>query len=235
MPNSEKETIKILLADDMAHFLDLEISFLRRADCHIITAENGIEALKLAKTERPDIILLDIEMPRMTGIECCRHIKNDPALKHIPVIMVTATTREEESRKAGADAFWRKPLREDDFLLGIKQYVPIRERLERRISIGIQVDYKKGGRKVSAFTKDISNNGMFIITRDTLPVGNDVELTFSLPEENNSLTVRGRVVRELRDDQNGHYVGGMGVNFLDLDEEACRAINHFITDSTQPV
>jgi uncharacterized protein (TIGR02266 family) len=224
---------KILLADDMAHFLDLEISFLRRADCHIITAANGIEALKLAKIEKPDIILLDIEMPRMTGVECCRHIKNDPSLKHIPVIMVTATNREDESRKAGANDFWRKPIREQDFLRGIKKFVIIKEREDRRVSIGIQVDYKKDGRSISAFTKDISNNGMFIITRDTLPVGNNIELTFSLPEVKNPLSVKGRVVRELRDNQDGHYVGGMGVNFLDLSEEESKTINTFITVSTQ--
>jgi len=224
---------KILLADDMAHFLDLEISFLRRADCHIITAENGLEALKLTKTERPDIVLLDIEMPRMTGIECCRHIKNDPVLKHIPVIMVTATTREEESRKAGADGFWRKPIREEDFLAGIKNYINIRERQERRVSIGIQVDYEKEGRVICAFSKDISSNGMFIITRDTLPIGKDLELTFFLPEVEKSLTVRGRVIRELRDDQDGHYVGGMGISFIGLSEEDSRAINNFITESTQ--
>lgn len=223
---------KILLADDMAHFLDLEISFLRRADCHILTAENGIEALKLAKTEKPDIILLDVEMPRMTGIEACRLIKSDPTIKHIPVIMVTATRREEESRKAGADGFWRKPIREEDFLKGIKKFIKIVEREDRRVSIGIQVDYKKEGRAVSAFTKDISSNGMFIITRDTLPVGNKLDLTFSLPEMTGPLTVQGRVVRELRDDQDGHYVGGMGVNFIDLDEETAVAIGDFITEST---
>lgn len=224
---------KILLADDMAHFLDLEISFLRRADCHILTAENGIEALKLAKTERPDIILLDVEMPRMTGIECCRLIKNDPSLNGIPVIMVTATRREEESRRAGADDFWRKPIREDEFLRGIKQFVNIREREERRVSIGIQVDYQKEGRFICAFTKDISNNGMFIITRDTIPVGNEVELTFSLPEMVSSITVKGRVVRELRDDQNGHYVGGMGINFINLDDNTAVAIGDFVTASMQ--
>ncbi len=223
---------KILLADDMAHFLDLEISFLRRSDCSIITAENGIEALKLAKTENPDIILLDIEMPRMTGIECCRHIKNDPNLKNIPVIMVTATDRRDESMKAGADDFWRKPISEKAFIEGIKKFVPIVEREDLRVSIGLQVEYENEGSVINAFSKDISCNGMFIIARETLPVGSEFDLTFSLPEIKNSLTVRGRVVRELRDNQDGHYVGGMGVNFLNLDEETTEVINDFIASST---
>lgn len=224
---------KILLADDMAHFLDLEISFLRRADCHIITAENGAQALKLAKTEKPDIILLDVEMPVMTGIECCRHIKNDPNIKHIPVVMVTSTTRSDEAKKAGANDFWRKPIKENDFLKGIKKFVNIKERNERRVSIGIQVDYKKDGKAISAFTKDISVNGMFIITRETMPVGNELDLSFSLPEIDSPMNVRGRVVREIRDDQDGHYVGGMGINFVDLGNKDTDNLNQFISESTQ--
>lgn len=222
---------KILLVDDMVHFLDLEISFLQRADCHIITAHNGIEALKLAKIEKPDIILLDVEMPRMTGIEVCRHLKSDSALKHIPIVMVTATDREEESYKAGANDFWRKPIKEEDFLRGIKRFVNIREREDKRVNIGIQVDYKKDDKPVSAFTKDISNNGMFIITRDTLPVGEELDLTFSLPEISKPLHVKGRVVRELKDEQDGHYVGGMGILFTEMSEEDAAAINKFIESS----
>lgn len=222
---------KILLADDMANFLDLEISFLRRSDCEILTAENGIEALKIAKTIRPDIILLDVEMPRMTGIECCRHIKSDPDLKHIPVIMVTATNRIEECLKAGCDDFWRKPIREGDFLTGIKKHVLIVERENKRVSIGLQVDYKKAGKLVNAFTKDISSKGMFIITRDTLPIGSGIELSFILPEANLPIKVTGKVIRELRDEQDGHCVGGMGISFEQMEDDTNSEIQRFIQQS----
>ena len=224
---------KILLADDMAHFLDLEISFLRRADCEIVTAEDGIEALKVAKTAVPDIILLDVEMPRMTGIECCRHIKNDPKLKKIPVVMVTATDRLEECTKAGCDDFWKKPIREDEFIKGIKKHVSIVERETKRVSIGLQVDYKKKGKSINAFTKDISINGMFIITRETLPVGESIEVSFTLPETDKPLKVKCKVVRELRDEQDGHYVGGMGLVFEKLGKKAGKAIEDFIDASMQ--
>ena len=224
---------RILLADDMANFLDLEISFLRRADCEILTADNGIEALKLAKTIKPDIILLDVEMPRMTGIECCRHIKNDPSLKKIPVIMVTATNRREECNKAGCDDFWKKPIREKDFLEGLKKHVMVRERTDKRVSIGLQVDYLREGKTVNAFTKDISSNGMFIITRDTLPVGTDIELSFTLPETKKPVSVVGKVIRELRDEQDGHYVGGMGIEFGKMNDHARKEITRFVKSSIQ--
>ena len=63
-----QKKIKILLVDDMSNFLDLEVSFLRRKDCQIVTANDGVDALKKTKIDKPDIVLLDIEMPRMTGI-----------------------------------------------------------------------------------------------------------------------------------------------------------------------
>lgn len=220
--------VKILLADDMVNFLDLEISFLRRTDCEIITAENGIEALKKARDERPDLILLDVEMPQMTGIEACRHIKNDPVLKKIPVVMVTATDRHEECRKAGCDDFWKKPIKEETFLLGVKKHVDIAERETKRLSIGLEVSYEMEGRIVSAFTKDISTRGMFIITRETLPMGSDVNLTFTLPESQEELKVTGKVVRELKDQQDGHLVGGMGISFKDMDERSAEAIRDFV-------
>ena len=224
---------KILLADDMAHFLDLEISFLRRADCEIVTAEDGIEALKIAKTTRPDIILLDVEMPRMTGIECCRHIKNDPGLKGIPVVMVTATNRRDECQRAGCDDFWKKPIREDDFLRGIKKLIPIKEREDKRVSIGLQVEYVKNGKAISAFTKDISARGMFIITRETLPVESEIEVSFTLPETTSPLKVGGKVIRELTDAENGHYVGGMGISFAKMDKKTQKAIENFVESSLQ--
>jgi len=226
---------KILLADDMAHFLDLEISFLQRADCEIVTAEDGIEALKLAKTIRPDIILLDVEMPRMTGIECCRHIKSDPNLKGIPVVMVTATNRRDECERVGCDDYWKKPIREDDFLRGIKKLIPIREREDKRVSIGLQVEYVKSGKNICAFTKDISTRGMFIITRETLPVGSKIEVSFTLPESLSPLKVSGKVIRELKDAQDGHYLGGMGISFEKMDENTQKMIEFFVESSLQAI
>ena len=112
---------KILLVDDMRNFLDLEISFLRRADCKIITAKDGLEALKLAKAEIPNIVLLDLEMPRMNGVQCCRFLKADPALKKVPVVIVTALDKKAECIKAGADDFVKKPINEEAFIREIKK------------------------------------------------------------------------------------------------------------------
>ncbi len=230
---TQDKKIKILLVDDMSNFLDLEVSFLRRSDCVIITANDGIDALKKTKTEKPDIVLLDIEMPRMTGIECCRIIKSDPATKSIPVVMVTSTSKREESFAAGADDFWQKPINELAFLEGIKKFVPIKERQDKRVAVGLQVDYRIGENKdklVQAFTKDVSTSGMFVITRDTLPIGVPLEVEFRIPP-GRIVKASCEVMRELRDESDGHYIGGMGLKFVSLEEDDRRALESFIAGS----
>ena len=228
---SSENQVKILLVDDMRNFLDLEVSFLRRSDVKILTALDGVEALKIAKAEKPDLILLDIEMPRMNGIEVCRIIKNDPSLKHIPVVMVTSTNRYEEAMNAGADDFWRKPIFEEDFLNGIKKFVPIKERKDIRVPIGLQVDYRVGESKnkvVQAFTANISRGGLFLITRDTLPVGSTIEMEIHLPDK--KINAKGEVVREVKEEEEGYYTSGMGIKIIDMSKEDREVYERFIEE-----
>ena len=103
---------KILLVDDMRSFLDLEATFLSRAECHLLTASTGLEAIRVARAEKPDLVVLDIEMPEMNGIQACRILKSDPSTQRIPIIMLTSMQMEEEARRAGAEHFMRKPIDE---------------------------------------------------------------------------------------------------------------------------
>ncbi len=80
---------KILLVDDSSTILMMEKFILRNDPYIIITASDGEEAVEKAASEQPDLILLDVIMPRMSGFEACRLIRDDDALRHIPIIMVT--------------------------------------------------------------------------------------------------------------------------------------------------
>jgi DNA-binding response OmpR family regulator len=80
---------KILLVDDSSTILMMEKFILRNDPYTIVTASNGEEAVRKAVSEQPDLILLDVIMPRMSGFEACRLIRDDDASKHIPIIMVT--------------------------------------------------------------------------------------------------------------------------------------------------
>ncbi len=94
---------KILIAEDERDLRDLLIFSLRFANYEVVAASNGEEAVTLARQEIPDLILMDVRMPRMTGYEACAAIKADPDLKNIPVIFLSARGQDSEI-KAGLDA-----------------------------------------------------------------------------------------------------------------------------------
>ena len=91
---------KLLLVDDSPTVLMMERMILSCERFQIVTAANGEEALERARTEKPDLILMDIVMPKVNGIEACLAIKRDPATAHIPIILVT-TRGEAASLEAG--------------------------------------------------------------------------------------------------------------------------------------
>jgi CheY-like chemotaxis protein len=91
---------KILLVDDSATILMMERMLLAKAPYEILTATNGEEAVAKAVAERPDIILMDVVMPGMTGFEACRRLRSLEATRAIPVIMVT-TRGEAENVETG--------------------------------------------------------------------------------------------------------------------------------------
>jgi len=112
--------MKILIAEDFEDTRMVLTMALQSRHYKVTCAENGVEALKLAKTLKPDLIISDIMMPEMDGFDLCRHIKQDDTLHRIPFIFYTATFIEEEDRKlamaAGASRFIIKPIGMDQFL-----------------------------------------------------------------------------------------------------------------------
>jgi CheY-like chemotaxis protein len=93
-------TRKILLVDDSATVLMMERMILASERFQVVTAANGEEAQARAREELPDLILMDVVMPKVNGIQACKALKQDPATKHIPIILVT-TRGEAESMEAG--------------------------------------------------------------------------------------------------------------------------------------
>lgn len=86
---------------------------LEKEGYRTVAASNGIEGIELARHEKPDLIILDIMMPGMNGIEVCRRLRQDAYLRHIPILMLTARTEEEiqvEGLDVGADIYFSKPV-----------------------------------------------------------------------------------------------------------------------------
>jgi CheY-like chemotaxis protein len=106
---------RILLVDDTLTVLTLE-QVLLGAEFEFVTAKNGADAIKTALARKPDLILMDINMPVMDGVESLRQLKSDDATKHIPVVMVTTrgeAVNQARCRELGCDAFLTKPLERD--------------------------------------------------------------------------------------------------------------------------
>ena len=107
---------KVVIAEDEPDIRDLIKFTLQFAGYEVFAGGNGEEGYELAKREKPDLVLMDVRMPRMTGYEACRKIKSDPELKHIPVIFLSAKGQDSEIQSgldAGAEEYLLKPFAPD--------------------------------------------------------------------------------------------------------------------------
>ena len=122
-------TSKVLLVDDEAKILALGCAALSRYPEYVtIVARNGEEALELCLTERPDLVFLDVMMPKKDGYTVCREIKGDPTIAHIKVVMVTAFAQQStfiEATAAGADDYLTKPFRPSELISKAEQLLPV--------------------------------------------------------------------------------------------------------------
>ena len=113
----------ILCADDDEDILSLVALRLRRAGYEVVQAHDGHEALELARSHRPDVAVLDVMMPRLTGHEVLAAIRSDDELRELKVVLLSARVQEadiERGMEAGADAYLAKPFRADDLLEQVK-------------------------------------------------------------------------------------------------------------------
>ena len=114
---------KILIAEDERDIRDLVAFTLRFAGHEVVAASNGEEAVQMAPQANPDLILMDVRMPRMTGYEACRAIKSNPALKDIPVVFLSAKGQESEIQtglEVGAEEYLLKPFAPDQLTDRVK-------------------------------------------------------------------------------------------------------------------
>jgi len=117
----------ILVVEDQEDNRQILRDLLGSAGFDLDEAVNGEEALAAVAERRPDLILMDIQLPVLDGYEATRRIKSDPALKDIPIIVVTSyalSGDEEKARAAGCDAYVTKPYSPRQLLATIKTYLP---------------------------------------------------------------------------------------------------------------
>jgi CheY-like chemotaxis protein len=115
---------KILIAEDERDIRDLITFTLTFAGHQVVAAANGEEALQKARVEIPDLILMDVRMPKMTGYEACIEMKKDAAIKHIPVVFLSAKGQDSEVNtglEAGAVEYILKPFSTEQLVGNVKE------------------------------------------------------------------------------------------------------------------
>lgn len=116
----------VLIVEDNELNMKLFHDLLEAHGYDIVGTRNGIEALELARRHRPDLILMDIQLPEVSGLEVTKWLKDDPELRMIPVVAVTAFAMkgdEERIRQGGCEAYLSKPISVAKFIDTVRQYV----------------------------------------------------------------------------------------------------------------
>ncbi len=136
---------KLLIVEDTVDLAEILIEHYSKT-FQVSCAQNGIEALKIVKDEEPDIIISDVMMPEMDGIEFCKKIKQDEATSHIAVILLTAKTSHEDKiagLEVGAEAYVTKPFDLTELDLHVRNFIEIRRKLKEKVFTGAQLDLDK--------------------------------------------------------------------------------------------
>jgi len=118
----------VMIVDDSLTVRKITGRLMTREGFDIVTAKDGLDALQLVAERIPDVILLDIEMPRMDGFEFAKNLKADPKLAHVPIIMITSRTAEKHRNRAqelGVDVYLGKPYQEDELLRHLREVLEV--------------------------------------------------------------------------------------------------------------
>ena len=137
---------KILIADDNLQNVELLEAYLSEVDCEIQTAFDGEETLRVVAEFGPDLLLLDVMMPRLSGFEVCRKLRSNPATKDLLILMVTALNEAsdfERGVQAGTDDFLTKPVNKIELLCRVRSLLRVRHlktQLDRTLAYLTEVE-----------------------------------------------------------------------------------------------
>ena len=227
----------ILAVDDEVHILEL-ISFnLKAAGYHVVTALTGEEALKRCEVERPSLVLLDIMLPGIDGLEVCRRLKGDRMTSNIPIIMLTARGDEVDKilgLELGADDYITKPFSVRELGARVKSLLrrvaPQQESEPQTLRAGdIMIDITnyeafKGGEKLSLTLKEFERLKVLVLSRGKVLTRDfllDRIWGYEYYGETRTVDVHIRHLRQkLGEEPYIETVRGVGYRFVDREQEA---------------
>ncbi len=137
----------VLIVDDNVQNVELLQAFLESLPLKIVSAVDGVDALEKVQKHNPDLILLDVMMPRMSGFQVCKKLKSDPKTRDIQVLMVTALNELgdiEQASESGTDDFVSKPINKLELITRVKSLLRVRHmksELERALSYLNEIEH----------------------------------------------------------------------------------------------
>jgi CheY-like chemotaxis protein len=218
IPDEKKN---LLLVDDTELFLAMEETFLTRSDFVLHTARSGLEAMEIAKKIRPDLVLLDLHMPDLSGDQVCARLKADPDLARVPVIIATSEKNPATLARCiegGCDTFIYKPFSKEQLVRTVQELLVIAQRQYKRVPIEIDCVLKLDDEELDCTIRNLSEGGAFIEVGIPLEKETILDMEFALPEID--YTFRPQIiVRWASSFLRMTAQPGMGVEFLTTTEQ----------------
>lgn len=228
------EKKKILLADDVELFLELEKSFFDPEEFELLVARTGQQAIDIALSEKPDLILMDFYMPEINGDEACRQLKDNPETSSIPIIMVTQMGRPEDleqCRKAGCDDILLKPINRQNFVKKSLKCLKLDETPLLRVKARLEVFLdSSSSERLKNYTVNFSPGGLFLETQELLDVNTRLTLEFNLADATDPMACKARVawVNHPEKLKNPRLPAGLGLQFVDLSQQDVAVIRDYV-------
>ena len=234
---AEIEIKKVLLVDDVEFIVDVMASYLKKSPVEIFMASDGKAAIDMALLHWPELIVMDVAMPTMDGIEACRAIKAHAKLKKVPVILLYDPERDpsaEELKLSGCDDLVVKPLAREDFLTITHRHLFHIERRERRAPCQMTVNFTVDGETDKGLGVDISRSGLYIEYRGRTLKKSNVDVTFLLATvSEKQVLAKGYIVwvNQGHPRPNLSIPQGFGVEFQSLSEESKAIVNRYLEEN----
>ncbi len=122
------ENIKVMVVDDSKTIRSTAQSLLKETGCHVVTAHDGFDALSVLVKEKPDVMFIDVMMPRLDGYETCSMIRSNELYKTLPIIMLSSKSSFCDKAKGdvvGANAYLTKPFAREELVDAISKFAPV--------------------------------------------------------------------------------------------------------------
>jgi len=222
---------KILLADDTKVTLSVEKAYLESRDFRVFATTSPSEVTHLAGVIQPDLIVLDFDMPGMTGEEVCRRLKSVEETSHIPVLILSSHEDDETQRiclAAGAIDFARKTEGREALLGHVARILGLPQRRYLRAPCRFSVNITESGASFEGMVHDICEGGLYLTADRLIGEGTALQLRFELPDREDEIRLLAEAVRS---EILSGSMYGCGIMFLEADAEAIEALRAFVRRS----